>query len=83
METIVTFAIPIFLGLLLLKLLMTPMKWFFKLVLHAACGFLCLWLLNSISSYTGILLPINTATVLTSGIFGITGILVIVLLELI
>ena len=83
METIVTFAIPIFLGLLLLKLLMTPMKWFFKLVLHAACGFLCLWLLNSISSYTGILLPINTATVLASGIFGIPGILVIVLLELI
>ena len=83
METIVTFAIPIFLGLLLLKLLMTPMKWFFKLVLHAACGFLCLWLLNSISSYTGIVLPINTPTVLTSGILGIPGILLIILLELI
>ena len=41
METIVTFAIPILIGLLLLKLLATPMKWFFKLVLHAACGFLC------------------------------------------
>ena len=83
METIVTFAIPILIGLLLLKLLTTPIKWFFKLVLHAACGFLCLWLLNSISGYTGILLPINATTVLVSGIGGIPGILVIVLLELI
>ena len=83
METIVTFAIPILIGLLLLKLRTTPIKWFFKLVIHAACGFLCLWLLNSISGYTGILLPINATTVLVSGIGGIPGILVIVLLELI
>ena len=74
METIVTFAIPIFLGLLLLKLLMTPMKWFFKLVLHAACGFLCLWLLNTAAPFTGIGFPVNAVTVLTAGILGLPGI---------
>ena len=42
MENIVTFAIPILLGILLLKLLLTPMKWIFKLALHALTGLCCL-----------------------------------------
>ena len=82
MENIITLAIPILLGILLLKLLMKPIKWALKLALHALGGFLCLWLLNSVSGFTGLLLPINAVTVLVSGIFGIPGIALIALLAI-
>ena len=82
MENIITFAIPILLGVLLLKLLLKPMKWALKLALHAAGGFICLWLLNSAAGFTGLMLPINAVTVLVSGTFGIPGIALIALLEL-
>ena len=82
MENIITFAIPILLLVLLVKILFTPMKWIFKLVLHALTGFVCLWLLNSVSGFTGLELPINAVTTLISGVFGVPGIAVIVLLEL-
>ncbi len=82
MENIITFAIPILLGLLVLKILFTPMKWAVKLALHALTGFVCLWLLNSVSGFTGLVLPINALTTLVSGIFGVPGIILIVLLEI-
>ena len=82
MENIVTFAIPILLGILLLKLLLTPMKWIFKLALHALTGFICLWLLNSLSGFTGLVLPVNAMTVLVSGTLGVPGIILVILLEL-
>jgi inhibitor of the pro-sigma K processing machinery len=82
MENIITFAIPILLMVLLLKILFTPMKWALKLALHAAAGFVCLWLLNSVSGFTGLELPINAVTTLISGIFGVPGIALIALLEI-
>lgn len=82
MENIITFAIPILMLVLLVKILFTPMKWIFKLALHALTGFVCLWLLNSVSGFTGLELPINAVTTLISGVFGVPGIAVIVLLEL-
>ena len=82
MENIITFAIPIILGILLLKLLMKPIKWTLKLALHALGGFLCLWLINSVAGFTGLLLPINAVTVLISGVFGIPGIALIALLAI-
>ena len=82
MENIVTFAIPILLGILLLKLLLTPMKWIFKLALHALTGFICLWLLNSLAGFTGLVLPVNAMTVLVSGTLGVPGIILVILMEL-
>lgn len=82
MENIITFAIPILLGILVLKILFTPMKWAVKLAMHALCGFICLWLLNSVSGFTGLELPINAVTTLISGVFGVPGIALIALLEI-
>lgn len=83
MENLITFAIPILLMLLVLKVLFTPMKWAVKLAMHALCGFICLWLLNSVSGFTGLELPINAVTTLISGVFGVPGIALIALLEII
>ena len=82
MENFVVLAIPALLSLILIRILFLPMKWAFRLALHGGCGFLCLWLLNSASGFTGLLLPINAVTVLLAGTLGAPGIALIALLEL-
>lgn len=82
MENFVTLAIPVLLALFLIRMLLMPMKLVFKLAVHSGCGFLCLWLLNTVSGFTGIYLPINTVTVLIAGFLGIPGIGLIALLEI-
>lgn len=74
MEKIVILLIPALLAVSLVRTLMLPMKLIFKLGVHSACGFLCLWLLNAISGFTGIYFPINAATALIAGILGLPGI---------
>ena len=82
MENFVTLLIPVLLGFLLLRMLLLPLKLIFKLVLHSASGFLCLWLLNTVSGFTGICLPVNAITVAIAGFLGIPGIGLIALLEI-
>ena len=74
MEEIVALLIPLFWGLFLIRLLLTPLRLIVKLLLHAACGFDCLWMLNLLAPFTGVMLGINTVTILTAGILGIPGI---------
>ena len=74
MEKFVTLLIPALLAVSLIRLLLLPLKFGFKLVIHSCCGLLCLWLLNAISAFTGILFPINAVTVLTAGFLGLPGI---------
>ena len=80
MEEMILLLIPVLLAVSLIRLLMLPMKLAWKLALHCAGGFLCLWLLNTIAPFTGIQFPINAATALTAGILGLPGIGVMALL---
>lgn len=82
MENFVTLAIPALLTVLLVRILLTPVKLVFKIGAHAACGFTCLWLLNTVSGFTGLYLPINAVTVMIAGVFGVPGMGLIALLEL-
>ena len=82
MENFVTLLIPALLGVVLVRLVLLPMKLFYKLGIHALCGFLCLWLLNAISCFTGIAFPINAITVLIAGFLGVPGIGLMALLEM-
>ena len=70
MEAIVSLAIPALLGVFALRLLVMPIGWCLKAAVHAGCGFLCLWLLNTVSAFTGIFFPINPVTVAISGFLG-------------
>ena len=83
MEKIAVFLIPILLGVILIKALITPIRLAVKLSLHAAAGLLSLIAINFIAPYSGILIPINSVTVLVSGIFGIPGSALLILLELV
>lgn len=66
--------IPVLFGILLIRGLLLPVKWFLKIGIHCACGICCLWLLNGIAPFTGIQFPINAVTALTAGLGGIPGI---------
>lgn len=74
MEQIVTLIIPALMAVVLVRAMLLPMRLIVKVGLHSACGFLCLWLLNSIAPFTGIGFPINAVTVLTAGFLGLPGI---------
>lgn len=74
MEEFVALAIPAVLAVFLIRMLLLPMKLILRIVLHSGCGFLCLWLLNTVSGFTGIAFPINAATVLIAGTLGLPGI---------
>lgn len=82
MEKIAVLTIPVLMGILLIRCLFLPLRFLYKLSLHAACGFLCLWMLNTIAPFTGVLLPINSITVLTAGLLGLPGITVIAILAI-
>ena len=74
MEEFVTLLVPALLAIILVRLLLLPLRLVFKIGIHSGCGFVCLWLLNTVAPFTGILFPINAVTVLTAGILGLPGI---------
>lgn len=79
MESILSLLIPIVAGLLLVKLFLSQIGCLWKLVVNAVSGFICLWLLNLASAYTGITLDINLVTCLFTGFLGVPGIILLVL----
>jgi inhibitor of the pro-sigma K processing machinery len=83
MEKFVSLLIPALLAVLLVRCLLLPIKMGLKISLHSGCGFLCLWLLNTVSGFTGVYLPINAVTVLISGFLGLPGLGFLTALELI
>ena len=80
MEKFAMLLIPALIGVLFVRMMLVPLKAAAKLGIHSGCGFLCLWLLNSVSCFTGIGFPINAVTVLTAGFCGLPGIALLALL---
>lgn len=66
----------------LIRLLLTPMKWGWKLLIHGISGVGCLWLLNLLSAWTGIVFPINPVTALIAGGLGVPGIAMLALVQM-
>ena len=67
----------------LLRLIVLPIRWGVKILLNSACGFLCLFLLNTISGFTGVYFPINYVTVVIAGFLGLPGIAALALIQFI
>lgn len=74
MEKFAILLLPALLTVLLVRLLLLPVKWIVKAGVYSGCGFLCLWLLNTVAPVTGIAFPMNAVTVLTAGFLGLPGI---------
>ena len=80
MEKFTALLVPALLAVMFVRLMLIPMKWIYRIGIHSVCGFACLWLLNSISTVTGIFFPINAVTILVAGFLGIPGMAVMALL---
>ncbi len=66
---------------LLLRLLKKPIKWILKLLLHVLFGYVYLFLFNFIGAWFGVSLDVNWITAVVSGVFGIPGVLVLLVLK--
>ncbi len=66
----------------LLKIVMAPIKWIFKLLLNAIIGFVLLFLANLIGGFFNFSVPVNLISCLISGVFGIPGVIFLVMLKL-
>lgn len=71
----------ILLVVLLFKILKTPLKWAFKLLLNAVGGFIALFILNFFGAIVGLSLTINLVNCLVAGILGLPGIVLLLLLK--
>ena len=73
MKSFSTLLVPALFIFLLLRVIALPIRWFWKLSINSACGFLCLWLLNSVTAFTGSYFPIKWVTVIIAGLLGLPG----------
>lgn len=81
MEKFATLFVPALLIFTLLRIIALPVRWFWKLSINSACGFLCLWLLNTVSVFTGLYFPVNMVTVVIAGFLGLPGICALALAQ--
>ena len=66
----------------LIKILAAPIKLIFKLLLNTALGFLLLFLANFVGGFFNFYIPVNLLTCLISGVFGIPGVIFLVIVIL-
>lgn len=83
MERFAALAVPVIMLCLVVRVIMLPIEWFWKLGLNTGCGFVCLWLMNSIAGFTGIYFPINAITALIAGFLGVPGMILLALIQLV
>jgi inhibitor of the pro-sigma K processing machinery len=81
MHEILALAVPVLFIFLFIKILLTPMKLIFKLLLNTGCGFVCLFLLNLLSGFTGIVFELNFITAAIVGFLGLPGIVLLLVVQ--
>lgn len=82
MEILGNVVLPLILLVLLVRLMLSSIKWIWKIGINSLCGLLCLWLVNGMAPVTGLVIPVNPVTVTVTGILGLPGIVVLALVQL-
>ena len=78
---ILILAAAVFLLKLLFRLLRLPVTWMLKLLLHALCGFVALFVLNFLGSYIGLYIDMSWINAAVTGVLGVPGVLILLLIE--
>ena len=71
----------VLLVVLLFKIIKTPLKWAFKLLINAASGFIALVILNFFGGLVGLSLTVNLINCLVAGILGLPGVVLLLVLK--
>ncbi len=66
---------------LFIRIIRLPLKWLFKLALHAAVGFVALFVFNFLGSFVGIWLEVNTFNAVVTGLLGVPGVILLLLFK--
>ncbi len=67
----------------LAMVLVVPLKWIGKLIISSIIGFIVLTVINLIGgALFGFTLPLNVVNALVTGIFGVPGVILLVILKL-
>ena len=77
------FVITIVVFILVLKLLSVPFKWIWKLILNSIIGAIAIWVVNVLGGAIGlgIHIDINIVTSIIVGIFGLIGVIFIIIYD--
>lgn len=66
---------------LFFRIIRLPLKLLAKAALHAAVGFVALFVLNFIGSTVGVILELNLFNALVTGILGVPGVLLLLIIK--
>ncbi|WP_234125044.1 pro-sigmaK processing inhibitor BofA family protein [Clostridium hydrogenum] len=82
MEYMGYFLVAIIIIFVVVKLLSWPLKMLLKLVANGVLGAILLFVINIFGKYIGLKIGINVITALIAGVFGIPGVVFLVIFKL-
>ena len=74
-------AAAVLLLMLFIRIIRLPLKLLAKAALHAAVGFVALFVLNFLGSWIGVTLEMNLLNALIAGILGVPGVLILLIVK--
>ena len=82
---IIVFALAVGISLLglMLKILKKPIKLAWKIFLHALSGFVFLFIFNFFASFVDLSIPLTWLNAIITGVMGIPGVVLLLILQLI
>lgn len=81
-QTLVMYIFIFIVGILFLALLASPLKRFLKILINCALGTLALLIFNFAGNYFSFTIGVNPGSILTVGLLGIPGFILLVFLKL-
>lgn len=70
-----------FLIKLILKLLKTPLKIVWKLLIHALGGFVALFIINLLGGFIGVSLEFSWVNAIVVGVLGVPGVILLLIIK--
>lgn len=80
-ETLIAYMFVFILVILFLVVLAAPIKWLFKILLNSMIGTVGIIVFNFVGRYLGFTIGLNPGSILTTGILGIPGFILLVFLK--
>jgi len=80
LPTLVAYGIAVILLLFIISAFKTPVRIIGKIVLNSLLGLIALVIVNSLGNFFSFHIPINLYTVFTTGILGIPGFVLVIIL---